>query len=372
MQRLRSHELHLYEIERGHTFALSRAPLAACVDQVHRVPPAGPNPALRALDPAMVVARSRLTERAIATAIDAAAFDVALVHPSMHLQAPSLLTHLRTPSVYCAQEPRRLSHDAPYIAARRAGRRRSLRSVGAGALEWSLRRGDQRATQAATNIVCNSDFTAESLFRAYGRSARVCRPGVDTRLFAPAETPRSGRHYVVAVGALDPVKNLDMVIEAVALIPADRRPALHAVYERSLPGEEDRLVAMAHREGVSLHLRRGLDDAALVAAYRGAVATVCASRLEPFGLTALESLSTGTPVVAIREGGFRETVRERVGGVLVEPTPRDLASGIVRVLDGDTELDPLRIRATVMDQGWEHTTACLEATLAETAGRGRR
>jgi glycosyltransferase involved in cell wall biosynthesis len=370
LRRLRQHELHLYEIDRGAGDAESRAAGHECVDVVHRVALALHRLPSNGLEPATAVAQAIATEKRIATAIDAAAFDVVLVHPSMHLQAPSLLTALRTPTLFYAHEARRLSYDAGYIAARRrAGRRPTPRRLAASVLERSLRRKDRLAVQAATAIACNSRFTGETIQRVYNRTATVCLPGVDRTVFSPAEAPRAQPPYVLAVGALDPVKGHDMVVEAVAQIPTDIRPKLHVVYERAVPGEAERLTAVASRRGVVLRLHKGVGDPALAALYRSATATVCASRMEPFGLTALESLSTGTPVVAVAEGGFLETVREGEGGVLVEPTAAGVAAGIRRVLLGEVPTDPLRIRATVAEYTWDRTAACLETALTLAASR---
>ena len=62
-----------------------------------------------------------------------------------------------------------------------------------------------------------------------------------------------------------------------------------------------------------------------------ALMTVCAARLEPFGLTAIESMACGTPVVAIDEGGFRESVVEGVTGVLVQLDADALAAASERL-----------------------------------------
>jgi glycosyltransferase involved in cell wall biosynthesis len=58
------------------------------------------------------------------------------------------------------------------------------------------------------------------------------------------------------------------------------------------------------------------------------------SRLEPFGFTPLEASACGTPVVAIAEGGVRETVFHGKNSLLVlSANPRELAFAMQRVLD---------------------------------------
>ena len=94
------------------------------------------------------------------------------------------------------------------------------------------------------------------------------------------------------------------------------------------PGGTEALERLAGARGVRLTIDVALSEAALIERYQMALATVCASRLEPFGLTAIESMACGTPVVAIREAGFRESVTDGVTGILVDPEAAALAAGI--------------------------------------------
>jgi glycosyltransferase involved in cell wall biosynthesis len=66
---------------------------------------------------------------------------------------------------------------------------------------------------------------------------------------------------------------------------------------------------------------------------------------EPFGLVAIESLATGTPVVARGVGGIPETVRDRVDGVIDDTVP-----ALVRRLDEIAGLDRAAIRASVVER----------------------
>jgi len=78
------------------------------------------------------------------------------------------------------------------------------------------------------------------------------------------------------------------------------------------------------------------------------MATLCLSRLEPFGLTALESLCTGTPVVALGEGGFRETVVDGRNGYVVEPEAQSVRDAIEAVRVGRLGADRSAVRRSVV------------------------
>ena len=59
-------------------------------------------------------------------------------------------------------------------------------------------------------------------------------------------------------------------------------------------------------------------------------------RLEPFGFAPLEANACGTPVLAVAEGGVRETIVDGVNGLLVDDDPRAMADAVTR-LSNDRE-----------------------------------
>ena len=204
---------------------------------------------------------------------------------------------------------------------------------------------DRRATAAATAIAANSIFTAEAIARIHGRQARLCHPGVDLDTFRPR--PLTTKPALLSVGALDPTKGHDRAVDAVALLPREQRPALTIVYERSDPVYEGRLRDRAQAKEVELDLRSRISDEELAELYSSARVMIAAAPLEPLGLTVLESIAAGTPVVALRQGGYRETVTDQVNGVLVDADPCSIAQGIVQASKLACGADPAAIRATV-------------------------
>ena len=80
--------------------------------------------------------------------------------------------------------------------------------------------------------------------------------------------------------------------------------------------------------------------------YRSSRLTVCAARLEPFGLTVLESTSCGTPVVAVAQGGYRETVVDGVNGYFAERNAASLGEGIIRIMRGELNSTPEALHAS--------------------------
>ncbi|MGH2684130.1 MAG: hypothetical protein ACRDJP_01520, partial [Actinomycetota bacterium] len=139
----------------------------------------------RVIEPALRVRRLNRLAAQIAADIDAGGYDFAFVHHCRHTSSPAVLQHLRTPSIYFMQEPRRASFEYD----RRPRPRRelpgplALQRLGIAAVEPLVRAADISAARAADVVLCNSVFSAEAIWRAYGRAARVCGLGVDEQVF---------------------------------------------------------------------------------------------------------------------------------------------------------------------------------------------
>jgi glycosyltransferase involved in cell wall biosynthesis len=152
--------------------------------------------------------------------------------------------------------------------------------------------------------------------------------------------------YVLYVGQFDPRKNMDGLLAAFAraaaadgdlrLVIAGDLGKLSAFLTRAL--ERTR----APRERIVVTGR--VDDPTLAALYAGAEALLHAALLEGFGLTPLESLAAGTPVVGYRAGAVAEVVGD--AGVLVDPGDADALGDALTAYLGDASRQrELRARA---------------------------
>ena len=112
--------------------------------------------------------------------------------------------------------------------------------------------------------------------------------------------------YVLAVGQVTPRKGLDVLAAAAALLGdgcpprARRRPRLVA-FSRS--AGEDRRTTIGT---AACELLGAVDDATLASLYRGATLVCHPSRAEGFGLTCLEAMAAGAPLVATDLPSVRE------------------------------------------------------------------
>jgi glycosyltransferase involved in cell wall biosynthesis len=325
---------------------------------------------------------TRHVQRQMARDINHEGYDVAYVHACRFSLSVPIAEWLAVPCVFYAQETRRVGFEAQPRRISQHQNRDVLIRLARRPYESVCRRRDRRAVAAVDRVLCNSHFSADMLTAAYGIDPVVCYLGVDSDVFRPSDelavgstTLPAGPLRVLSIGALHPVKGHDLALAATAHAAnaASIRGELHVVYERERPGYASELDGLARSLGVELHLHRGIPDTRLVDLYRSVLVTVCAARLEPFGLSVLESTSCGTPVVAVAQGGYRETVIDGVNGYLAERDGASLGEKITRIVRGELNFTPAALHALVRrDWSWEIASERIANQLRIAASKPKR
>jgi len=278
-----------------------------------------------------------------AAEITAGGFEVVLAHPCMYQRVPAIGRFLALPRVLYLQEPDRQLYEAdpdlPWVAPDLPAHFwRSPPHVRVWAQDavrlHTLRRkalAEVTNVRAFNRVLVNSLFSRESLLRAYGLEATVCYLGVDTGHFRPTGATRE--QFVISLGALHPTKRVEHAIQAIGTMAVAMRPELVWIANFVNPGYYQQMQALARACQVRFTALVGISDEALVDWLNRAAVMIYTPRLEPFGLAPLEANACATPVVALAEGGVRETITTEVNGLLVESNePAALGAAVQRVL----------------------------------------
>jgi len=223
------------------------------------------------------------------------------------------------------------------------------------------------AIRRSHRLMADSGATADDLVR----ELKVPRDKIDVVPLGVGTTARAtpvaaaelrARHdlgerpIVLTVAAKRPHKNLPRLLEAIALIPAERRPLLVA------PGygtfHDDELTALVARLGIAADVRLlgWVQDAELEGLYAAASLFVLPSLYEGFGLPVLEAMARGVAVACSDRGSLREIAGD--AALVFDPEqPRSIADAIERVLGDAALADRLRAagRAHAAGFTWEHT-----------------
>ena len=209
-----------------------------------------------------------------------------------------------------------------------------------------------RVLRAAHSVIAVSEFTAselETLLRVPRQKIHVVPNAVDDT-FSP-DGPRADGDYVLAVGTLEPRKNLARAIEAAAQIGVD----LRVVGAPGWGGVEAR--------GANVTWLGSVGDEELARQYRGALCIVYPSVYEGFGLPVLEAMACGAVVVTSAGGATAEVAGD--DAVLVDPLDVGaIAAGIEAAI---ASRESLRLRGIERAHGFSWDEA---ARLTQTVYEG--
>ncbi len=206
-----------------------------------------------------------------------------------------------------------------------------------------------QAVDYAAKVICVSRDLKDRLMR-HGVAADklvVIMNGVDRSLFTPGE--RDDKDYLLSVGNLVPLKGHEIILQALSRLPAEKLVLIGS-------GElEKHLKDMARRLNIMdrVTFLPAVAQSQLAGYYAGAKATILMSAMEGMPNVILESLATGTPVIATAVGGIPEVITDDNGILLENRTAEDLTRAISRL--SDRKWEGRKISESVRYLDWVET-----------------
>lgn len=186
---------------------------------------------------------------------------------------------------------------------------------------------DRRAAQLVDSFIAISNFVAQRITTAYGRTASVVYPPVDATFYVPGQCREN---FYLVVSALTPYKRIDLAVQAFAELK------LPLVVIGDGP-ERGRLAAMATGRITFLGAQ---PDAVLRDHYQRCKALIFPG-VEDFGITPLEAQACGRPVVALARGGALESVVDGQTGLFFQDQSRDaLVQAVLELERNPDQFDP--------------------------------
>jgi glycosyltransferase involved in cell wall biosynthesis len=196
---------------------------------------------------------------------------------------------------------------------------------------YSLRikmREEINAAKACSRILVNSLYSRECFKRAYGVDSEVCYLGVDEKQYVLKEDLEK-KQYVVGMGRISKSKNVEVALYVIAKIPKEKRPQLKWISNGYVPDYFDKIITLAKDLQVDFVPLIDIHDKQLAEVLSEAAVMIYTPHLEPFGLAPLEANMCGTSVVAISEGGIRESIQHQINGLLVNGFKIDAMANLI-------------------------------------------
>lgn len=192
-----------------------------------------------------------------------------------------------------------------------------------------LRVWDFAAAQRVDYFIANSETVRRRIAKFYRREATIIYPPVETSKFKIvdlSQQPRGERYFLVGC-RLAPYKRVDMVVQAFK--------ALGANYRLKIFGDGLDLPRLQKLAGAATNIEflGRVSEEQKADLYAHALAFINPQE-EDFGITAVEAMASGRPVIAYRRGGATETVLEQISGVFFEEqTPGAVMAAVRRFVE---------------------------------------
>jgi len=182
-----------------------------------------------------------------------------------------------------------------------------------------LRLKDAVSANLVDRFIANSAYVAKRIRRCYNREAIVVHPPVNIEKFLCVE--RKPADYYLFFGQLTGYKRADIAIEA--CVKSGRKLIVAGA------GADKKTNKKYEKTGLVTFMGR-VSDEEICGLYAGAKALLFPG-IEDFGIVPVEANAAGCPVIAYRDGGALETVKENVTGLFFdEQTPQALIAAMDR------------------------------------------
>ena len=178
-------------------------------------------------------------------------------------------------------------------------------------------------------IVANSENVRSRVQQYLGRDAMVVYPPCDTRGYRWL----ADGDYFLSTARLEPYKRVDLILEAFLKLPSHRLIVASG-------GSDERRLRQIARGAENIEFVGWQSAERLRELVGRARATIYVPRDEDFGMSPVESMAAGKPVIGVAEGGLLETVRDGETGLLL---PRD--PNCQRLVEAVLQMQPDRARA---------------------------
>lgn len=192
-----------------------------------------------------------------------------------------------------------------------------------------LRLWDKAAAERVDFFVANSEAVKQRITKYYRRDSTVIHPPVTVDKFHISDAPKK---YFLIGGRLVAYKRFDLVVQAFTKL------GLPLKIFGSGPAE----AALRQMAGTNVEFLGRVSDDERVKLFENAIAFLHPHE-EDFGITAVESMAAGRPVIAYRRGGALETVIDGVTGTLFDEQSWEEIADLVLRFD-HTKFDPQTIR----------------------------
>lgn len=208
--------------------------------------------------------------------------------------------------LYCHTPPRfAFDREYEYVSRVNALLRPGLRTAIAG-----YRASYLSAIRSMDHVVTNSQHVRQRLLDLTGADSTVIYPPTDLARFRW----QGQSDYYLSLGRLEPNKRVDRVVKAFLKMP-DKKLVVAS------GGSQFEALRVLALDAPNIHFTGWIDEPSLIGLIANSIACIYIPKDEDFGMSTVEAMATGKPVIGVNEGGLTETIEHGTTGILLAEDP---------------------------------------------------
>jgi len=199
---------------------------------------------------------------------------------------------------------------------------------------------NKKYIQEVDKIVCNSKNTQKRVKKYLNKNAVVINPPIETAKFHYKKTG----NYWLSVNRLLIAKRIDMQIKAFKKLPNEKLIIVGS-YEKSRHFQKyaDYIKKIKPKNVTLLHW---IDDEKLLDLYANCKGFIATAINEDFGMTPIEAMASGKPIIAGNEGGYKEPVINNITGKLIDNINAEKLAEAIGKMSKELRKNPAKYRTT--------------------------
>ena len=202
------------------------------------------------------------------------------------------------------------------------------------------------------NWVANSLNTKKRIKKYYNQEATLIYPPVDTKKYISDIS----QGYWLSVNRLAAHKRPEIQLDAFKLL-AHENLIMVASYEKGVAQFENCRKNILENKSDNVIIKNWVSDSELKNLYANCSGFITTAKDEDFGLTVVEAMASGKPVIAPREGGYIESVIDSQTGVLIDSINGEKIAEAIKKIKNNLELNPLFYKQACLNQAEKFDTS---------------